>query len=152
MALSAQVSLDRQVIGATGGEGGNSSINVSYTVGETMVETLSGGGITLTQGFQQPSAIMVGINGPKGPEWSVKQFPNPTDSWFTLQLEGDYTGSIQVRIVDISGRLVHQSTLEKGPTMVQQQFNMQPFAAGQYFLTLYAEGQLSETLAIQKVN
>lgn len=152
LTLSAQVSLDRQVIGATGGEGGNSNLNVSYTVGETVVETFATSSITLTQGFQQPSATIVGIAQPTGPAWEVKQFPNPAMHQFTLQLDGDYTGSIQLRIVNVEGRLIYQTTIEKGSVSLQEQIDVSRWAAGQYFLTLQADGQVSETLPIQKIN
>ncbi|MCB0402190.1 MAG: gliding motility-associated C-terminal domain-containing protein [Flavobacteriales bacterium] len=51
----AQVTIERQVIGSTGGFStlGNGS-TISSTVGEPMVQTVSAGSIILTQGFQQP--------------------------------------------------------------------------------------------------
>jgi gliding motility-associated-like protein len=55
--LSAQVELSRQVVGTLGGSielGGQ--MNLSYTGGEAVVQTISFGNATLTQGFLQPGA------------------------------------------------------------------------------------------------
>jgi gliding motility-associated-like protein len=49
----AQVQITRQVIGSTGGDVTGSNISVSFTVGETVIQTISNSMI-LTQGFQQP--------------------------------------------------------------------------------------------------
>jgi len=48
-----QVQITRQVIGSTGGDVTGSNISVSFTVGETVIQTVSNSMI-LTQGFQQP--------------------------------------------------------------------------------------------------
>lgn len=52
--LSAQVQLERQVIGSAGSESNSANLKVAATVGEVSVETVSGGTIIYTQGFQQP--------------------------------------------------------------------------------------------------
>ena len=46
--------ISRSVIPTNGGYYAGSSIQVSYTLGETFTKTLSQGNIILTQGFQQP--------------------------------------------------------------------------------------------------
>lgn len=52
--LSAQVQLERQVIGASGSESSSASLKISSTVGETAVETAVNPNFIYTQGFQQP--------------------------------------------------------------------------------------------------
>lgn len=50
-----QVELSRQVIGSIGGaEKLNNGAEISFTVGETIVKTVSKDDLSLTQGFQQP--------------------------------------------------------------------------------------------------
>ena len=56
----AQIFLERQVIGATGGTSPTPWGSVDYTIGESVVLTMkaSGGNIVLTQGFQQPDTTV----------------------------------------------------------------------------------------------
>lgn len=51
--------LERQVIGATGHSSDNGSISISGTVGETMVRTVEGNNIIITEGFQQPEIRII---------------------------------------------------------------------------------------------
>lgn len=52
-------SLERQVIGSAGTSAVSGGYELSFTVGEAVVPTLTAGGYTLTQGFQQPSIVSV---------------------------------------------------------------------------------------------
>ena len=51
---TAQTTISRQVIGATGGYQTGGNITLSSTVGEATVQTLFSTSKILTQGFQQP--------------------------------------------------------------------------------------------------
>lgn len=53
----AQITIERQVLGATGGDYIGTTMQVSYTVGEPMVKTTGSTTTILTQGFQQPSVV-----------------------------------------------------------------------------------------------
>lgn len=55
---NAQVVLDRQVIGSTGGYVVGSTMTLSSTVGEAVVQTLFSVNKILTQGFQQPTLVI----------------------------------------------------------------------------------------------
>ncbi len=46
--------ITRSVVASSGNYSTNSGVNISSTIGEAMVTTLSSGSFTLTQGFQQP--------------------------------------------------------------------------------------------------
>jgi len=118
--LQAQVQKEREVVSSAGGEAQNSSIDVSFTVGETVVPTAQGNAIILTQGFEQlidsaslisfdidiqdalcsgkrdGRAFVSNINGCQPPYnviWSAGT--NPSDTFSTLGLlAGDY--SVQI--------------------------------------------------------
>lgn len=118
--LSAQIQKEREVISSTGGEAQNSSIKLSFTVGETVVPTATSNSVILTQGFEQfidstglisfeisvqnascagkrnGRAFVSNINGCQAPYnviWSAGT--NPTDTFSTIGLlAGDY--SVQV--------------------------------------------------------
>ncbi|MGB0887233.1 MAG: gliding motility-associated C-terminal domain-containing protein [Vicingaceae bacterium] len=67
----AQINLDQQVIGTTGGFSTGSSMTLSATVGEAVVQSLFSVNTILTQGFQQPLSTTV---------------VNPTDSTITAEV------------------------------------------------------------------
>ncbi len=58
---NAQVVLDRQVIGSTGGYVVGTNMSLSSTVGEAVVQTLFSVNKILTQGFQQPNLMVDSI-------------------------------------------------------------------------------------------
>lgn len=57
--LYAQGTIERQAIGTTGNESSNGTTTISSTTGEVAVQTLSDGTIFITQGFQQPTNIII---------------------------------------------------------------------------------------------
>jgi len=68
----------QQVIASAGGYYEGENISLSWTLGEPVTETFSGGGLILTQGFQQPYSFYIQqiLNIPSG--WSgVSSYINP---------------------------------------------------------------------------
>jgi hypothetical protein len=102
----AQVQLERSVV-ATGGESSSGAgISISYTIGETAVTTLNGGGSVLTQGFQQPDALGVGFWESTGGMFSLTLFPNPAKDQFSIMIESPGISDMMMEIFDISGKTV----------------------------------------------
>lgn len=54
-------SLSPQVIATSGGYYSNAAGSLSFTVGETVTPTITSGGYTLTQGFQQPFDLTIDL-------------------------------------------------------------------------------------------
>jgi hypothetical protein len=68
----------QQVIASAGGYSVGETVSLSWTLGEPVTETFSGGGIILTQGFQQPYSFYLQqiLNIPTG--WSgVSSYIDP---------------------------------------------------------------------------
>jgi hypothetical protein len=60
--LQAQ-SISRQLVATAGGVATGTTGSVSFSIGEPVIGTITGGGFTLTQGFQQPESAQCTITG-----------------------------------------------------------------------------------------
>jgi len=99
------------VISSAGKTTINGNYNVSWTVGETVINTLSAGGTILTQGFHQPLLIEILPTGlEKGLLLDMIAYPNPAFDKVLFK-GGDPSGIYHIRVVDKLGRILLQKTL-----------------------------------------
>jgi hypothetical protein len=138
MGIASQAqSLERQVIGSAGGYEEEAGYSLSFTVGEPVVETAISGSLVLTQGFQQPDDIRVGINDVVKVNMDYLIFPNPTIDKLTVQLTADHAMEVTISLHDMLGRKFDQldrKVLVDGVT--QQQYDLSSLAAANYMLVL----------------
>ena len=124
-----------QEVIATQGEtqvGANGSLE--YTIGEVVINTISGGTNDLTQGFHQPMWEIVPIDNPY-PEIEVTIYPNPMTEQLNIETLA-YEG-LTFSLYDDRGRLIAENVLESQLTTIQ----VDALAKGAYFLTLRNESQ-----------
>ncbi|MEO0895921.1 MAG: T9SS type A sorting domain-containing protein [Bacteroidota bacterium] len=148
LSLQAQ-SLSRQVIGTAGSD----NPQLSYTVGETVIQTAVSGSFILTQGFQQPDQLAV--NNEKTIQVSVdyKLYPNPSHDWMVLELSSTKDLDLKIDIVDMAGRLVEKDQGMKVSGTASQQFDVSNFAAGSYLLRIKTStGQAVKTLKFERLD
>jgi hypothetical protein len=104
----------------------------------TMVQTFSAGGNILTQGFQQPNDILIGIIEASKDEFgSFGLYPNPAvdNLWFGFELPE--SGRVSVGVFNGLGQKiadVYEGNYTAGT--VTQQIGVSNLAAGMYFLQL----------------
>lgn len=151
ISISAQ-SIERQVLGSTGGTFSSSSITVTSTVGETAVATFSGS-LTLTQGYQQADTN----NSTSIHEITVKAsyslYPNPTTGKSNLAITTENSNAeIQILIYSAAGKLIstgNQSLIAGTTSRVELDLSIQ--AAGVYFIKIKdANNHISKTLRVIK--
>lgn len=146
-------SLDRQVIGSAGGYETQGGYSLSFTVGEPVVETAITGSLVLTQGFQQPDDVSVGINDVVKINMDYSIFPNPTVNQLTVQLSADKVVEVSISLHDMLGRELtelNRKVLVDGVT--SQQYDLSNLAAANYMLILSdKEGNLLGQFKIQKL-
>lgn len=138
LAVSAQ-SLTPQVIASTGGYSSNGANSLSYTVGEmTMVQTFSANNNILTQGFQQPNDMTVGLLDVTQDEFgSFVVYPNPAVDNAWLGFTMPEAGKVTIVLYDILGQKiadVYTGNYESGKIVTQA--NTSLYAGGEYFMTL----------------
>lgn len=111
--LSAQVTIERQLIGTTGGSFVSGTIDMNFSVGEAVVTTETSGSIILTQGFQQADENAVGLN-ELTEGFGINLYPNPFTSTVIVEFTDDSSknGELSFKVYDNQGKLVYQQDEE----------------------------------------
>ncbi len=134
----------QSVTAASGGQFENSQGQVSFTLGEPVIETIGDASNTLTQGFHQSKLTVVGIY-ENLKEISVKIFPNPTSETANVQFEGLDAQDYELQLFDVNGSLVQIPTSQTASNLVQLKLNS--MAAGTYFLQVKSKKNNDEVNA-----
>ena len=98
----------QEVVTTAGSHGETSSGSLSWTVGESVIETITDGTITLTQGFQQSKLTVTAINDLKIPGIELSVYPNPTNSFLSIEVKADKQRDLLLSLFDLHGRLILQ--------------------------------------------
>ncbi|WP_266206057.1 DUF4961 domain-containing protein [Pontibacter kalidii] len=69
---------------------------------------------------------------------SIKVYPNPAPGAATLYFESAYRGTVQLQVLDVTGRIIYHQTLNKTQEVLQQQVLLQNMANGLYYLQFTA--------------
>ena len=150
--MSAQ-SLDRFVIGATGGEATNASYQLEFTAGEAATGTLESGTFILNQGFNQPSSQSNTSNQPTI-EAIYRLYPNPTKSFVSLELDLSTASPLSLSLHDIHGRQLGETISSPGyVNSFSQQWDLSQYAIGIYVIRVISpSGEAVKTLRVEKVD
>jgi len=153
--LHAQITLDRQVISSTGQLATVGNITVSSSVGETVVETVMSGSLTLTQGFQQPeSSEATSIQFGEAIKLDYTIAPNPTRDEIRVRISAPRPVVLRIRLLDMRGRelSIAESTLRVEGT-ASKTIDLSSLAEGIYQLVLIQDtGEILKAFRVQKVH
>jgi len=143
---------ERQVIAAAGGYSvdTHSGLNLSWTLGETITETIYGNTLVLTQGFQQPDTLnIVGVREVPLEELGLKVFPNPAAFEVNIQIAKPEMMPLWLRVFNLNGRMAFTRLI----TQEISTLDVSSLASGSYYLHFYSsERQLAAIAKILKSN
>ena len=123
----------------------NSSGSISWSLGEAAIQTLIGSDYIITQGFQQSKLTVTSVNEIPGVKMIVTAFPNPTNDYINLRVDGEYR-DLRYIVLDMNGRMLKQGAVENSPMTVP--FN--DLNTGVYFIRITKEGRELQTFKIVK--
>ena len=124
-------SFAQKIISANGGTATAAGTEVSWTIGEPVIATVSDGTTTLTQGFHQTKITVTAINDIQILGVEIKVYPNPTSDFVTVHFSETVEESSYL-LFDLSGKLLQQKKIESTDAKI----NMTGFAEGAYILKL----------------
>lgn len=127
----------QQYVFSSGGEYSQSpQMTVSWTLGDSFINTVELDDRIYTQGFQQSFLTIREIKKTEILAFDAKVYPNPTRGILNLKMNS--TGEpYNVDIYDVLGKLVHSST----ETRDLIEIDLSSYHAGQYFIRLSSEKQ-----------
>lgn len=148
-------SLPRDVIASGGDFFASPAGSLSWTLGETVIETLENTSINLvlTQGFQQPDELTVGVKQVPNAKVFVNLYPNPSVQFVRLDLKYESTSRLNLELVDMLGRVIDSQILDviKGQ-ISNYQVDVSPLSAGMYMFRLTDKGHPINSYKFQKVS
>jgi hypothetical protein len=125
------------IVASSGGFSANASGSLSFTVGEmTMVQTFQSANNFLTQGFQQPEDLFVGITETPLVSGAPVVYPNPTSGLFSLQYKGTEASEKVISIYNSLGQLVKTQVVQQIIGANRFDLDMSAFAQGMYVIEL----------------
>ena len=140
--------LNPEVI-ATSGEyfsGANGSL--SWTIGEPVIETVTGVNAILTQGFQQNTYIVVAIEDMQDAHFQISVYPNPASDLINIHL--NVKSYVIIELMDIQGKKLSCEKVAANTTL--KQLNLNNFAIGSYILRITdTNGNLLKSYKIEKM-
>ena len=147
--LSATAQVKQEVIASAGGYNVNGALSISWTLGETIIPTLTSqdGSLILAHGFQQ-KLIITAVEENLDLQVKIKVYPNPASEVVNIQFEEPVDGEIDVAILDSQGKLIKRETIESA--MLEKQINLQDFPAGIYYIRL-TKGKLVNVYKVVKL-
>ena len=134
---------------ATGSNASGSGGTVSYSVGQVVCTTNTGGSNgSVAQGVQQPFEISVvtGLEEAKGINLSVSAYPNPTTDFLNLKVENYDKTNLSYQLFDISGKLLETKKITSNETSI----NTSKLVPATYFLKVTENNKEVKTFKILK--
>jgi len=125
-------SLPAQVVGASGDNYMTVEGSLEWTLGEIMIETYSSSFGFLTQGFQQPSKVIVtGIV--EKADSGITVFPNPVEN--VLYLQTTRSGDYHIQLMNLQGQQLIHETIHHSASAVHE-IDMHDYGMAIYLLNV----------------
>ena len=96
--------IQNSVISSTGSTASSGNVKMDFTLGETVIETFSAGGNTLTQGFHQTNLTLVAIENVELFS-EVNVYPNPANAVFNIDIPSGFD-MLDIYLYDVLGKLL----------------------------------------------
>ncbi len=141
-------SISPDVVASAGNQSSIGSAELSWTIGEPVVDTYDNGSSILTQGFHQPQIVVTAIDEPDLGLEGISVFPNPSTYLLNIKLM-DQQEKLIVSLYDASGRIVLTDHIVGGATL--HQLDITGIANGSYMLKLLTRSGKQTAFNILKV-
>ncbi|GAB4300704.1 MAG: hypothetical protein Kow0068_23880 [Marinilabiliales bacterium] len=121
----------QEVYASSGNYSENSNLSLSWTLGESIIETYENPYVIITQGFQQSRYIITNIT-EQTPVINISVYPNPTSDFLNIEVKDNTSESLLIELVDITGKSLLTKNIDNNHSVL----DMNQYHAGNYFLKI----------------
>ncbi len=139
--------LTPEVLATSGDYYTSTNNSLSWTIGESVIETYSSTNNKLTQGFQQSSYIITSVKENVNNSFSVLVYPNPASNFINIYSESTEIKKMRVELLDIAGKSIHSETFQN-----KLQLDLSGYTSGVYFIKVYDDNNSVRTFKLLKTN
>jgi hypothetical protein len=125
----------QQVISSAGASATGIGVQLSWTIGEPVIETFTGTTAILTQGFHQSRLTVTAIDPTLYPELDLSVYPNPVSTSLQLLISGERLQNLTYKLYNIEGKSILTKVIENSPEMIR----MELFSSGTYLLKVFRD-------------
>lgn len=137
----------QEIIAPAGGSVSKGGIQISYTIGETVIQTIEKNEVMLTQGFHQSNLSIIAVKEFNFLAIDVKVYPNPTSDYITIeQITNSGVVDLSAHLFDMHGRLIKSVSANQ----INTQINMKAFKSATYLLKVIDSNNDFKTFRIVK--
>jgi hypothetical protein len=126
----------QQVVSSAGASATGTNVQLSWNIGEPVIETFTGTSAILTQGLLQTRLVVTALDPMVFPELTLMVYPNPVSTSLSLHIQGDIPKDLSFRLFDLNGKLLQLKKIEILPEII----HMENFAQGVYLLKVNGKG------------
>ena len=141
-------SITPEVIASAGEHYDNGTTQLSWTLGEVVIDTYDNGSNILTQGFHQTQLTVTSIEEDLA-EIRLNLYPNPTAEYLNIEL-GNNEKDINLQLYDMAGKLIHKDVINAHDS--KYVLPMQNVESGRYLIQMQSEdGEMNTTHQVVKI-
>jgi len=125
------------VIGSAGETFSNGEVSLTFSIGEPATETLTEGGITITQGFLQGLSGKIGIEENSSKEQLFTIYPNPVTETLFLRINDKSPRGFYV-IKNLQGKILYRGIISG----ILSAIPVNNYAPGLYLVSVHLNDKL----------
>ena len=126
----------QEVVASSGSSGTITGYKVDWTLGEPVIETLTGSSNILTQGMHQTNLLVTGLQELEIPGLEVKVYPNPAKDFLMIEVTQTGNDLFRYELFDIAGR----KAVVKKMNSNTEEIDMSSYVSGIYLLRVLSPG------------
>lgn len=136
----------QELISSTGGHITKNDIQISWAIGEPVIETFQNNNLILTQGVHQPLLVVTFVNEIPESSLFVSAYPNPTQDKVNIRINNSVGEELMYSLFDLNGKLLVESKIIEDITTV----SMINYAPATYLLKIGGHSNSIKTFQIVK--
>jgi len=150
ISINAQ-SVSRYAVNTAGGSVSNDEYSIDYAIGEVFTASYDSDDYIITEGFIQPevTTIVDAINVLEDND-NIVIYPNPVIENINLKLKGFEGKTINVRLIDITGKLRLDDEYKIKNETEEIQIDAKDLSQGIYFVNILMEDEILKRTKIYK--